>query len=135
DHEPHHRGRPGRVLRQRRRAPRTRRAVCDRELHPGTPPAPAGRDSRTNPGDPHPARFRRIRRREPDPALASLPGGRRPTRSHVNPSQVCIALRTRPHGPTRWHDAERALGNLDARAVHLNQSVAHLRVGETASRV
>ena len=78
DHEPDDAGRAGRVLPERRRAPRARRLLrrsrwASRISGGSRPARPSGRSTSA----PTQARLRRVRRRVAGPDLASLPGRRR----------------------------------------------------------
>ena len=85
DHEPDDAGRAGRVLPQRRRAPRARRPLRDRGRRPRPPAAAAGRDRPRLPRQRDALGDRRVRRREPGPRLAPLRRSSTAGRAHLDP--------------------------------------------------
>src|SRR2546423_718179 len=67
---------------------------------------------------PRPPRFGRVGRGRAGPDLPPPPRGRRPPAGNLGPVPLRLAPRARPHGPPRRDDPARALGRLEARAVH-----------------
>ena len=118
DHEPDDAGRAGRLLPERRRAPRAGRLLRDRGARSGAAAASARRDVPALRREPDPRRARRVRRGSAGPGLASLLDRRRQGRALLAAVPLRVAVGARPDGAARRDDAARALERLAARAVH-----------------
>jgi len=130
---PAHPGRAGRLRPQRRPAPRAGRALRGRAVRARPPVAATGQDRRGVrrraglPRDRHLGRGDAAPRLPPRPVR---PGRRRRAgRARVpQPAPLRLAVRARPHGPTRGPGPRVAPRRLDRRAVHRDLHLPRLGV-------
>ena len=94
DLEPDDAGGAGRVLPQRRGAPRARRLLRHRGGRPGAPAAPARRDHPRLPRQRHSMGHRRVRRRDARPHVAPLRDRRRKGRAPLDSVPLRVARRS-----------------------------------------
>ena len=101
---------------------------------PGAPAAPARRDVPCVPRERDEVGLRRVRRRETGADVAPLRARRRASRTPVDPVPLRVARGARPDGGARRHDAARALGRMEARAVHERERPSTSRSGRNWTR-